>query len=340
MTARIVRSSSRWLRVIPGAVVTLVALLPLSQGFMHGQNQAPAQSATHRANDAAVQRAESSFNQGKFQEAENLFRQIYILDPEDPRGSIGLVESYAAEGRPADAVQFAQEEAAKHPERMDLRQMLADLYVRTEKYDQAIAEFQELLALDRNPIHQADLLIRLAEANQRKGDLNEALRLLQAAADANPKDTKHLLQLALLLDGTGRHDEAGSVYEQILKIQPDQPIALNNLAYIVAEKGSDPDHALELAQRAAHQIKDSAEVQDTLGMAYLKKNQPDEAVAAFRTALQLQPNNPLFHYHLGLALLPIGEKELAIQEFQTALDNRPPENVATEIHSLLPKIAP
>jgi tetratricopeptide (TPR) repeat protein len=87
-------------------------------------------------------------------------------------------------------------------------------------------------------------------------------------------------------------------------------------------------------------MKDSVEIQDTLGMAYFKKNQPDEAVAAFRAALQSRPNNPSFHYHLGLALPPIGEHDAAIQEFQTALANRPPETVATEIRDLLGKIAP
>ena len=39
-----------------------------------------------------------------------------------------------------------------------------------------------------------------------------------------------LLQLGLLLDGTGRRDQAKPIYEQILKIQPDQAIALTNLA--------------------------------------------------------------------------------------------------------------
>ena len=42
----------------------------------------------------------------------------------------------------------------------------------------------------------------------------------------------------LLLDGTGRRDQAKPIYEQILKIQPDQPIALNNLAFIKAEEGT------------------------------------------------------------------------------------------------------
>src|ERR1700733_2122452 len=105
MSAPTVRPSSRWLRALLGAVVAVTAFLLAGQGFLHGQNQAPAQSAAHRANDAAVQRARSYFDQGGFQEAADLFREVYLLDPEDPRGIAGLVTSYLAEGRPADLVE-------------------------------------------------------------------------------------------------------------------------------------------------------------------------------------------------------------------------------------------
>jgi tetratricopeptide (TPR) repeat protein len=121
---------------------------------------------------------------------------------------------------------------------------------------------------------------------------------------------------------------------------PSQPVALNNVAYILAQQGGDPDRALDLAKKAAQNAKDSAEIQDTLGWAYLKRNQPDEAAAAFRTALRANPNDATFHYHLGMALLPIGQREAAIQEFQTALENNPPRSVEMEIRELLKKIAP
>ncbi len=341
MSAHIVRPSSRLLRAIPGAVLVLAALLPVAGGFLRGQDQAPAPSTTHSSNDAAVQRAYDCFQQGRFKEAEYLFRQIYILDPEDSRGPTGLAEAYMAENRPAEAIELMKEETAKRPDRADLRTALANLYVRTEQYDLALAELQGTLDTGKNlsPKTKAGLLFQLGETNRRKGDLNEAMRLFQAAAAANPSDTKALTRtlvaLALLMDGTGRHDEALPLYEQILKLDPNNPVALNNLAYIKAEKGIDLDQALDLAQKAAKQVKDSAEIQDTLGMAYLKKNQPDQAAAAFRAALQSQPNNPTFHYHLGLALQMLREYDLAIQEFQTALVNHPPASVAQEIHDLL-----
>jgi len=342
MSAHIVRPSSRLLRAVPGAVLVLAALLPVAGGFLRGQDPAPAplRPTTHSANDAAAQRAYECFQQGRFKEAEDLFRQLYRLDPEDSRGLAGLVESYESENRPIDAVQLLQEEIAKRPDRTDLRLMLSNVYVRAERYDLAIAELQRVLDSDPNTAQRAAILFRMGEANRRKGDLNEAIRLFKAAADLNPTDTKVLVQLALLMDGTGRPEQALPLYEQILKLDPNQPVALNNLAYLIAQKGGDPDRALDLARRAAQQVKDSAEIQDTLGWAYLKKNQLDEALTAFRSALQSQPNNATFHYHLGLALLPGGEHDAAIQEFQTALADRPPASVEGEIHELLKKIAP
>jgi tetratricopeptide (TPR) repeat protein len=342
MSARIVRPSSPVLRGIPGAALVLAALLSVAGGFLRGQAPAGAAATTHSANDAAVQRAYACFQQGRIQEAEELYRQIYIMDPEDSRGPMGLAESYMAENRPNDAIKLMQEETDKHPGRADLRLELANLYIHTGQDDLAMAQFQGILDTAKNLSSQAraDLLLRMAEANRRKGDLNEAERLFQASHAASPNDTRALLPLALMLDGTGRQDQAVPIYEQILKLDPNQPVALNNLAYLMAQKGDDPDRALDLAQKAAAKSKDSAEIQDTLGMAYLKKNMPDEAVTAFRAALQSQPNNAAFHYHLGLALLPIGESDAAIQEFRTALTERPSGGDEKQIRDLLNKIAP
>src|SRR4051794_26169388 len=84
--------------------------------------------------------------------------------------------------------------------------------------------------------------------------------LPRRASEASPTDTRPLLELGLLLDGTGRRDQAKPIYEQILKIQPDHPIALNNLAYIKAEEGVDLDSAITMAQRALQKAPQSTNI--------------------------------------------------------------------------------
>ena len=87
-----------------------------------------------------------------------------------------------------------------------------------------------------------------------------------------PNNTTCLRMLGLLMEGTGKRDQAKPIYEQILKIQPDHPVALNNLAFAKAEEGVDLDQALTMAQRAVQMAPNSPELKDTLGWIYIKKN--------------------------------------------------------------------
>jgi cytochrome c-type biogenesis protein CcmH/NrfG len=49
----------------------------------------------------------------------------------------------------------------------------------------------------------------------------------------------------------------------------------------------------------------------------------DEAIADYRKALELEPNDPLTHYNLALALKYKGESSGAATEFQAALRLKP-----------------
>ena len=140
------------------------------------------------------------------------------------------------------------------------------------------------------------------------------------------------------MDGTGRCEHAKLIYEQILKIEPDHPVALNNLAYIKAEEGLDLDEALTMAQRARQKMPNSTSVKDTLGWIYIKKNLSADAVSVFKDLVQAEPANPQFHYHYGMALLQQGDKPLA----EEGTGSRDPEqsikDEADKIRQLLASI--
>jgi len=54
-------------------------------------------------------------------------------------------------------------------------------------------------------------------------------------------------------------------YEESLKINPESPVAANNLAWRLAEEGSDLDRALKLAETARKELPENVNVLDTLG---------------------------------------------------------------------------
>ncbi len=267
--------------------------------------------------------------------AEEHFNKLRTLQPGDPRGLIGFVETRFAEGHTQEAIDLLAAEVRKDPKRGDLRLAQANLMVRAQMYDPAAGIFQELLK--QNP-KSPDLLFKLAETYRRKGDLNLAIDTFRRASAAAPTDPVPLLQLGLLMDGTGRREQAKPIYEQVLRLQPDQPVALNNLAFIKADEGQNLDEALTMAQRARAQAPNDPNIADTLGWIYIKKNLTEEALNIFRDLVKREPNNPTFHYHFALALLQKGDRPTAKKELQLAMQNNPPKDDLGKIKDLLSRI--
>lgn len=270
-----------------------------------------------------------------YKKAEQVFGDLYKASPNDRRGLIGVTETMAAQGRIADAIKEFEKAIQREPERRDLKLYVANLYKRAERYDEAIKIYQMLL--DKEP-KNPDLLFREAETLRLKGDLNASMDNFRKCSQAAPADTTCLTLLAMILQGTGRDDQAKPIYEQILKITPDHPVALNNLAYIKAQEGVDLDQALTMAQRAVQKAPGSLDLNDTLGWVYIKKNLSENAVHIFSDLVQKDPKNPTFHYHYAMALAQKGDKPSAKREYETALQDKPSKAEEQAIHEQLQKM--
>lgn len=255
-----------------------------------------------------------------YKRAEQVFSDLNKANPNDHRGLAGLTEALVSEGRMNEAIKEVQVAIQKEPQRGDLKLFLAHLDVRSAHYDDAIGLYKTLI--DKEP-KSPSLLFQLAETERRKGDENAAIETFRQCTQEAPNSTACLLQLGLLMEGTGKRELAKPIYEQILKIEPDHPVALNNLAFIKAEEGVDLDQALTMAQRARQKAPTQPDIADTLGWIYIKKNMSQDAVRVFADLVQKDPNNSTFHYHYGMALLQTGDKSSARKEFETALKYNP-----------------
>jgi len=282
--------------------------------------------------DARYQAGYLAWEEKDYKRAEQIFGELYKANPKDARGLIGVIETMASQDKMGDAIKVMEDSVSRDPQRRDFRLALANMYVRDQRFDSAINLLQELLKSDPK---SSDILLRLAETQRRKGDINTAIETFRRASQSAPTDPRPLLQLGLLMDGTGRREQAKPIYEQILKIQPDQPVALNNLAFIKAEEGQDLDEALTMAQRARQGMPNSPDIMDTLGWIYLKKNLSDDAIRTFKELLQAEPNRATYHYHYGMALLQKGDKPSAKRELETAIKFNPSKDDAGKIRQLL-----
>jgi len=168
--------------------------------------------------------------------------------------------------------------------------------------------------------------------------LKTAAESFTKAKELAPNNVIPYVQLAVMLDSSGKRDQAKPLYEQILKLQPDHPIALNNLAYMLAETGADLDQAMTMAQRAKQKLPTDTNVADTLGWIYIKKNLSDSAISIFQELVRKEPDRSTFHYHLAMALAQKGDKPNARKELDTALRDKPSDDERQKIKELMAKI--
>jgi len=281
-----------------------------------------------------------AMKEGKLKDAEGVFRKAFAANPKDARALVGLVEALAAQGHYDQGIQVLQSELAKDPARNDLRVALGNLAVRAGNLDLAVGQFQAALnALDKNSKARGDVEFRLGIALRNKGDLNGAIQALSKAKDALPGNKLVIVELALTLGAAGRKQEARDAYEQAIKQNPQDGMALNNLAFLIADSGlGDLDQALTYAQRAKQIYPNLSDISDTLGWIYLKKNMSDNAMDVFQALVNQKPDNSTFRFHLGMAYAQKGDKPKALRELQIALHSGPSKDEEAKIKDLINKL--
>jgi tetratricopeptide (TPR) repeat protein len=274
----------------------------------------------------------------RYKEAEDAFRRAYQLNPADSRGLMGIVETDMAQNKADEALKLLQSESDKAPGRIDLLLSLANVAVRAGKYDFAIQTYDRMLVLTDKSLKAGDIYMRIGETYRRKGDANNAIKALQKARETLPDNAMVLATLGLVLDGASRKPEAKQFYEATLKMEPNNAIVLNNLAYLLAETGGDLNDALTKVQRAKQIRTDLPEISDTLGWIYLKKGLADNAIDVFKDLVAKEPHHATYRYHLGMAYSQKGDRTKAMEQLKEALKYSPKSDEKEKIQQLITKL--
>ena len=186
---------------------------------------------------------------------------------------------------------------------------------------------------NRTPISIANDLVT-EEDGQAKKAAEDILRMILK----NDSDcTEAMSALGILLQTTGRSAESAELYQRLLTHEPDNLIAINNLAWIMCEKQGKYRQALELAQRGLKIAPNYTDLIDTRGVAYYRLGQFNKAVQDFTTCIELYELYPkglpsavashfhlarafASHFHLARAFAGLGQRDKAVEHLNQALD--------------------
>lgn len=254
--------------------------------------------------------------QKRFPEAEREFQRALQVDPNSITAVRDLVREYLAESRPADALAYIRSQLAKAPDNVNYNLLLGELLAGQKDYPGAEAALSKAVGLTKDDRGMAAELTLLAQAQTAQGANDRAIATYQRAIQANPRDVRLYVEVGVLYERQGNWQQAQSLYQKALQVQPDYAPAANNLAYEMLEHGGNLDVALSLAQTARQGLPDNPGVADTLAVAYYKKGNYSMAVQLLQEALQKAPNDPDLSYHVALAYQKMNDKPRAAESLQ------------------------
>ena len=245
--------------------------------------------------ELAMMIATAEAGAGRTADAAETLREAIADNPKFFRGLIMLAELSEKQGE-WDAAADAYTKAQALNPRIDLASRRAAALINAGKAPAARDLLQPGAA---KPDAEPMVLYLYATALRQSGDLagaEAAARRLRAAA---PNDPRGLYVLAQVLEQRKDFDGAERALREILERDPEDATALNYLGYMLAERGQRLDEAVTLVQRALKLEPGNPSFLDSLGWAYYQQGKLDLADPPLTEAAGKLPNNSVILDHLG-----------------------------------------
>jgi putative PEP-CTERM system TPR-repeat lipoprotein len=252
--------------------------------------------------------------------AREAYARALAINPDllDAIDGITLID--LTEGRAAEARRLIEARLAANPSNPELLILAGRVYGVQRDFKNAETVLRKAITVEPSIMTAYNLLATVYLAT---GKLDSARAEFDELSKQNPRDLGSRTMAALILHSQRKFADAMKRYEEIVAADPGAAVAGNNLAMLYSTDGSRLNDALRLANRAAETLPDNAEVQDTLGLIYLKKGLPALAVPAFQKSATKSPGNPSYHLHLAEALKQAGDVAEARRSVTTALKLKP-----------------
>jgi tetratricopeptide (TPR) repeat protein len=235
---------------------------------------------------------------------------------------------------------------------------LADLYESLKKPELAIKIYERVPP--GSPLHR-NAAIQMAANLDSLERADDAQKHLEALIKQNPDDLEAIMALGNVLRGHKKFAECANVYskgiatiskpekanwivfyfrgicyerskqwakaetdlKKALELFSDQPHVLNYLGYSWIDQGVKLDEGMEMIKKAVQQRPDDGYIVDSLGWAYYRIGNYEEATKQLERAIELKPEDPTINDHLGDAYWRVGRVLEAKFQWAHARDLKP-----------------
>lgn len=241
---------------------------------------------------------------------------------------IELIRTRLGEGKGDEALEFARQLVEREPDNPNARIVLGNTYAALSKFDEAEKVIRGTLDETGDP-GVALQLVRLLGSQAR---VDEAKSVLEAALETNPENAELLWVKATFLEQANDIEGAIKIYNKLYQRDTGSALIANNLASLLATYRTD-DASLQRAFRVARRL-NGTEVpafQDTYGWILYRRGEHSEALRYLKPAAEVMRGDPIVQYHLGKVYQSLGRSDEAMAAFRNAVDVAAEDDMRAQI---------
>ncbi|MDR2861282.1 MAG: tetratricopeptide repeat protein [Syntrophobacterales bacterium] len=258
--------------------------------------------------------------QEKHNHAAEQFLNILQNTPADMRAVFFLATVYEGQGHMDDALkEYRRIPPAATSFFSQSQVRIAMILHKKGDTDEAKQIIRQAIQTDQNVAYFYSILAHFYEEGKNY-PLAEAV-LKDGLVAVTEKEDLHY-QLGTLFSKTERVDESLQEMKKILKENPNHADALNFIGYTYAEMGKNLDEAEKIVKKALLLQPESGYIMDSLGWIYFKQNRFNEAVKYLQKAVKITPD-AIISEHLGDAYRALGLMQEAMEAYKQALELDP-----------------
>ena len=189
--------------------------------------------------------------------------------------------------------------------------LLAELYMHVNRVDKAEEYFNQAISQNSKWNIPYKGLATLYLSN---GEIERSMEILEEGLNAVDNGLDLKIMKADLLSSLEKNNQAALLYDQVLLVDPDNIIAINNLAVLLVDKFND-EAQYERAYNLVNGLENHSDpmVLDTVGWVYTKSGRYTDAISVLSNLVERLPNVDVFRYHLGMTYYYKGDLDKAYE---------------------------
>lgn len=244
---------------------------------------------------------------------------------------LALISLDAKAGKYGEGMDRARTIQKQYPKLPAGHMVQGDLWMAQHAYDRAVASYEQAFKIRPTSVTFTKVHQALMRAGKKERAAHFAARWLRQ----HPKDSGVRIYLANAYEGVGQTAKAIGAYEAILKYDPHNVVALNNLALLYDKENN--RRALPMAEQAHKAAPGNPEITDTLGWILVRRGATQRGLELLRKASASAPGVAGIQYHFAYALARTGHKDEARRRLE-ALQNSADSSARKDAAKLLEQL--